>query len=351
MYKYILFIYVAMTILHATTAESQLGINVGMTSTKNREGSHFDNPSIGATLQYNNYVVMPRVDLEYVKLKDEDADSFLKGSLNALYEFENNSIVTPYLLAGVGYEDVKGGTKGIFESHPFIQGGGGVTVELPHQYRANIEGRILDIIGGNNEGNEAIITAGLSIPLGFNPINKRVSRTHTPRPIIHQPTPRIVYMSNNECSIKTDLPDLDRDGVENKIDQCPATPCNFVVDSYGCPIRTTLKINFKSNSAEITAKSIPKVERFADFLLKSKGSRVKIFGYTDSFGSVKKNLELSNRRAYAVMRALILRGISSSRLYAEGRGESMPIASNATAEGRALNRRIEAEISYPEGRR
>ena len=158
-------------------------------------------------------------------------------------------------------------------------------------------------------------------------------------------------MHDNTCSIKTDLPDLDRDGVENRIDQCPSTPCNFTVDDYGCPIRTTLKINFESNSAAITQDSLPKVEKFANFLLKSKGSHVKIFGHTDSLGSVKKNLDLSNRRAYAVKRALIVRGISSSRLYAEGRGESMPIASNATAEGRAINRRIEAEISYPRGRR
>jgi OOP family OmpA-OmpF porin len=335
--------------LDAATVESQLGINGGMLSTKNSEGSYLNNPTIGATLQYNNYVVMPRFDLEYVELKDEKANSFLKGSINALYEFENNSMVDPYLLAGVGYEDVQGGTKDILESHPFIQAGGGLSIALPHHYKINIEGKFLEILGGNGEGNEAIVTAGVSIPLGFNPIYKRVSKLHTP--IVPISTPHIVYVNSNECSIKTDLPDLDRDGVENRIDQCPSTPCNFIVDNYGCPIRTTLKINFKSNSAEIRAESLPKVERFANFLLKSKGSHVKILGHTDSFGSVKANLALSNRRAYAVMRALMLRGISASRLYAEGRGESMPIASNATAEGRALNRRIEAEISYPQGRR
>ncbi len=349
MQKYIVIYLILISMLGATSVESQVGINVGMTSTKNSEGSHFNNPTIGVTLQYNNYVVMPRVDLEYVKLKDENANSFLKGSINGLYEFENNNRVVPYVLAGVGYEDVQGGQKNVFESHPFLQAGGGLSIDLPNKYKANVEGRFLQILGGNKEGNEAILTAGVSVPLGSKATHKRVVRPHPA--VVHVSSPRIVYMHDNECSIKTDLPDLDRDGVENRIDQCPSTPCNFTVDDYGCPIRTTLKINFESNSAAITRDSFSKVKKFANFLLKSKGSYVKIFGHTDSLGSVKKNLDLSNRRAYAVKRALILRGISSSRLYAEGRGESMPIASNATAEGRAINRRIEAEISYPRGRR
>ena len=52
----------------------------------------------------------------------------------------------------------------------------------------------------------------------------------------------------------------------------------------------------------------------------------------------------------SVVNALASRGVSLSRLRAEGKGESMPIASNQTVEGRAMNRRIEAEISYPKGR-
>ena len=337
--------------LNAVFTESQMGINIGMTSTKNREGSHFNNPTIDATLQYNDYVVMPRIDLEYVRLKDEDANSLLKGSINGLYEFENNSKVTPYILSGVGYEDVHGGKKDVFESHPFVQAGGGVSIDLPNSYKANVEGRFLKILGGNSrEGNEAILMAGISIPLGYNVVNKRVVVKAHPS-IVHVASPRIVYMHDNECSIKINLPDLDRDGVEDSIDQCPATPCNFSVDSYGCPIKTTLKVNFKSGSSEITPITMSKIDKFANFLLKNKGSRVKIVGHTDSIGSQKDNLLLSQQRANAVVRALIERGVSAGRVSAEGRGESMPIASNATQEGRAINRRIEAEIIYPRGRR
>ena len=342
--------------LNAITTESQLGINVGMVSTKNSDGNHFDNPTIGTSFQYNNYVVIPRVDLEYVKLKDEKVDSFFKGSINGLYEFENRTNIVPYVLAGAGYEYVKGGRKDVVESHPFVQGGGGLSMDFFQNTKVNVEGKFLQIIGGNNEENEAIITAGVSIPLGSTKTVKKIvkkrERKRVVKKVVHvKPKPRIIYVSNNECSIKIDLPDLDRDGVEDRLDQCPNTPCDFSVDGYGCPIKTTLKVNFKSGSADITYISIPKIDRFANFLLKNKGSRVKIVGHTDSFGSVKDNLLLSQRRAYSIVRSLIERGVSAGRLFAEGRGENLPIASNKTLEGRAINRRIEAELTYIRGRR
>ena len=340
----LIYLFVTVTLLSANSVESQLGINVGMVSTKNSEGSYFNNPMIGATLQYNNYVLMPRIDLEYVKLKNEEANSLLKGSINGVYEFENSSRVVPYVLAGVGYEDVQGGEKDVFESHPFVQGGGGLSIDLVNEYKANIEGKFIQILSGTNEENEAVITAGITIPLGRKKVQRKVKK-----PII-RPT-RVVYINSNTCSIKTDLPDLDRDGVEDKIDQCPATPCNFSVDNYGCPVKTTLKVNFETGSAKITKESRPKVESFAQFLLNNRGSRVRIIGHTDSFGSLEKNLALSKERAYAVVRMLLKRGVSSARLFADGAGESMPIASNKRAEGRAKNRRIEAQLIYPRGRR
>ena len=62
-------------------------------------------------------------------------------------------------------------------------------------------------------------------------------------------------------------------------------------------------------------------------------------------------MELSLARANSVRSALIARGVSVARLSAEGRGESQPIAPNSTVGGRAMNRRIEALLSYPKRRR
>ena len=67
-------------------------------------------------------------------------------------------------------------------------------------------------------------------------------------------------------------------------------------------------------------------------------------GHTDSIGSEQYNQGLSERRAASVKNYLVGKGIASDRIYTEGKGESSPVASNATREGRAQNRRVEIEI-------
>lgn len=67
-------------------------------------------------------------------------------------------------------------------------------------------------------------------------------------------------------------------------------------------------------------------------------------GYTDSIGSDAYNLGLSERRANAVKAYLVSKGVPADRIYTEGKGKADPIASNATAAGRAKNRRVEIEI-------
>ena len=342
----------------ATTPETEIGINIGATATKNEKGSKFKSPTFGITYQNNGYVIMPRVDIEYVKLNQEEANALIKASVNGVYEYENKTNVSPYLLAGIGYEKVQGEVSDVIESHAFVQGGAGLHIDIQDGYKAKVEGRFLQILGGKDEENEAILTAGLTIPLGYEKRNRPVKRRVKPivkvqpiKPIIIREAPKVIYANNNECSIKISAPDLDRDGIENSLDQCPATPCNFSVDSYGCPIKATLQIHFKTGSSDIQGYSMIKVNEFAEFLLRNKGSLITILGHTDSVGSAVANQALSYRRAKSVVQALIEKGVSPARIHAEGKGESMPIASNKTSNGKAMNRRIEAVLSYPQGRR
>ena len=72
---------------------------------------------------------------------------------------------------------------------------------------------------------------------------------------------------------------------------------------------------------------------------------VEIQGHTDSTGSDTYNLDLSKRRADAVARYLISRGVSSARIQTQGMGEAYAVADNNTAEGRARNRRVEVKIT------
>jgi len=354
--KFFLYIVPMLTLVHATMPETEIGINMGVVSSKNSDGSKFENPTFGLSYQNNSYVISPRVDLEYVNLKREQANSLIKASVNGVYEYENRTNVSPYILAGIGYEKVNGETKDVIESHAFVQGGAGLRIDIKNGYKARVEGKFLQILGGKDENNEAMFTAGLSAPLNYRKpvVRKRVIRpikVIAPiKPIIIRER-KIVYSNNNECSIKISAADFDRDGVEDRLDQCPNTPCNFSVDGYGCPIKATLEIHFASNSSTIRDYSMGKVEEFANFLLKNRGSVVTIIGHTDSVGSASLNKSLSYRRANSVVQALIAKGISPSRIHAEGKGESMPIASNKTEDGKAKNRRIEAILSYPKRRR
>ena len=346
------------TLVFANSVESEIGINIGLNSTQNEGSNTFKNPMLGISYQNNNYIIMPRIDVEYVNVKNDKASSLLKASVNGVYEIENSSLVTPYAVAGVGYEYVQGGSKDVFDSRAFVQAGLGIDFALVNDMKAQIESRYLQVLGDTNQDNELIVTAGVTFPLTYNEVKHQQKRPRRivrrrprvkPRPIV-VPQTRIVYSSVNECSIKISAPDLDRDGVEDRIDQCPATPCNFTVDSYGCPIKMTLKIHFATGSARITSATRYKVSNFAQFLLQNKGSFITIKGHTDSVGSASYNLKLSQRRANAVMQALMQQGVSSARLQAKGRGEREPIASNKSASGRAKNRRIEAHLSYPKGR-
>ena len=66
------------------------------------------------------------------------------------------------------------------------------------------------------------------------------------------------------------------------LDQCPNTPCYFVVDSYGCPIKATLMILFDTDKYVIKDESMGKVQRFAEFLMGNRGTTVKVVGHTDN---------------------------------------------------------------------
>jgi outer membrane protein OmpA-like peptidoglycan-associated protein len=102
---------------------------------------------------------------------------------------------------------------------------------------------------------------------------------------------------------------------------------------------------FDTDRADLRADAREILAPIAEELVRSSEIAV-IAGFTDSRGSTEHNRELSQRRADAVRAFLIETGVARASVVAEGLGESQPIASNATAEGRASNRRVEISI-YP----
>lgn len=103
-------------------------------------------------------------------------------------------------------------------------------------------------------------------------------------------------------------------------------------------------IKFGSDTAYIEPASAGVLELVAEQLRQNPTLRVRIEGYTDERASEEHNLELSHERAESVKRILVGFGVGPERLDVVGYGEAKPIASNATAEGRALNRRVELDV-------
>ncbi len=104
------------------------------------------------------------------------------------------------------------------------------------------------------------------------------------------------------------------------------------------------EVSFAYNSADLTPTFQPTLDKLADVLNKYERTVVHVVGHTDSDGSEAYNLELSRRRAGAVGSYLMYRNVPESRVRMEGRGEREPRATNATAAGKQLNRRVEIYV-------
>lgn len=100
-------------------------------------------------------------------------------------------------------------------------------------------------------------------------------------------------------------------------------------------------VNFDFDKSNIRPDARPILDEAARSLKDNPDLRVQVQGYTDSVGTDQYNQRLSVRRAQAVKDYLVSKGVASSRLQVKGFGESNPVASNDTAEGRAQNRRVE----------
>ncbi|MEJ2201784.1 MAG: OmpA family protein [Desulfuromonadaceae bacterium] len=136
--------------------------------------------------------------------------------------------------------------------------------------------------------------------------------------------------------------DSDGDGVYDSLDRCPGTPRGIMVDEKGCPISFNLLIEFDTNKADIRPEYHNRLQEAADFIAKNPAPQILVAGHTDSLGSENYNLQLSDRRAANVRLYLIDHfNINPEKLVAKGYGESQPVASNDTQDGRQRNRRVE----------
>lgn len=132
--------------------------------------------------------------------------------------------------------------------------------------------------------------------------------------------------------------DNDGDGVDNAYDKCPNTPAGAKVNSQGCWSYSKVEFGFDGTSIKDGYAGL--FDNAIYVLKRNPGLTVELDGHTDSTGPAEYNLDLSTRRAQSVKDHLVENGIDASRLTVKGFGETLPIATNDTPEGRAENRRV-----------
>jgi outer membrane protein OmpA-like peptidoglycan-associated protein len=106
---------------------------------------------------------------------------------------------------------------------------------------------------------------------------------------------------------------------------------------------------FQTGRWELQPAAAPRMDKLAAFLRQFPEKKLLIEGYTDAVGPGQMNIELSQRRADSVKSALVARGVDPSRMAIGAYGESYPVASNQTQDGRQLNRRVEVVVSDEKG--
>ena len=141
-----------------------------------------------------------------------------------------------------------------------------------------------------------------------------------------------------------DVTDTDGDGVVDRRDECADTPAGVEVLGNGCERIKLEGVSFALDSARLRSKARSALERQLEVLSRSPDVRVEVAGHTDDQGATEYNRQLSLRRAQSVRAFFVDHGIDADRLQVKGYGESQPVASNDSAEGRERNRRVELRV-------
>jgi OOP family OmpA-OmpF porin len=269
-------------------------------------------------------------------------------SLDMLYKFlPVTSIVRPFVLVGTGgmTDNIGGGQN---NTAWLAEAGGGVLIGLGSQtgstrvqfrteakYRYEFMKYTQNI---PNDPHDVILGVGFQFMFG----------APTPPPPPPPPPPPVV----RELPPPPPPPpppvdgDDDGDGVPNSIDKCPNTPRGDMVDSVGCTITDEIKlegVNFATDSWTLVPESTYVLDYGVATLKKHPELVIEVHGHTDSRGTEKHNLLLSQRRAESVMAYLKEHGVTNT-MTAKGYGKERPIADNATADGRLQNRRVALHI-------
>ncbi len=252
---------------------------------------------------------------------------------------ENN--VRPYLGLGAGATyrqafDV-GGISGDKDTAFYFSPVAGLSFKISDNFGARLQAAWRSDVGndsaiGEGRYDDFLFTAGITYKFGSLP----APPPPPPAPAAAPPPPPPVDG------------DDDNDGVRNSKDKCPNSRPGAVVDMDGCEVQVIIDlpgVNFAFDRAELTPTSFAILNDAVTTLKRHTQVKVEVAGHTDSIGTDSYNQSLSDRRSAVVRDYLISQGIAADRMTSRGYGESRPVASNDSSEGRAENRRTELVIT------
>jgi len=275
---------------------------------------------------------------------------------NALNVYNRDGRFQPYLLGGLGI--VKTSAYKLSDETNFQANlGGGAFIPVFND-RARIRAEVLARFeSADSNLTDLVINLGVIFPFGqkAEPVPEAVvvpvvvadgDNDGVPDSIDRCPgTPENTLVDQYGCTL-----DTDGDGVPDETDQCWDTPPNTEVDVTGCAIPVIPEIielsgvNFRSNSDMLLDGANTSLNAAAQILLDNPALVVEVAGHTDDVGDENYNGSLSLARALTVRDYMVGLGVDPARITARGYGESEPVASNETADGRATNRRVELRV-------
>jgi OmpA-OmpF porin, OOP family len=148
------------------------------------------------------------------------------------------------------------------------------------------------------------------------------------------------------------IPDTDGDGINDEEDKCPTVA--GIAENFGCPkideaIVTKIEfaaknVYFATGKFALLSKSFKPLNDVAKIMTDNPELKLDIGGHTDNTGDAAKNQALSENRAKSVLDYLVKKGVDAGRITSAGYGPDQPVADNATAAGRAKNRRVEIKV-------
>lgn len=370
--------------------------NVGYSAYLKRQIS----PSFGLKVQYmggkvagkNEDAIGPQIAEFETKTPWSAALSGEWTMANSNWRFFN-SIIKPYFALGVGalnfettiidangVETSKDGSTKFYVPADFgfkFAVAKGINLDLG--YQLNWANQNFDGQPGGTFKNDlfSYAHAGIEIALGSGS-KPALSNSNPVATVVHDYTAKYDEMkaerdrlvaANEELkaqmtALNDDLKDDDGDGVANKFDKCPNTPAGVKVDGSGCPLpemkhetkviekivvteedrkvvdEAIKNLEFDLGKSTIRSNSYPSLNSVAALLIE-KNFSLKLAGHTDNTGSMQTNMRISKERAEAVKSYLVSKGANASRIEATGYGPTQPISTNANAEGRQQNRRVE----------